>query len=179
MKIEKIKIDQVKPNQNNPRIIKDEKFRKLVTSIKEFPAMLEIRPIVVNEDMIVLGGNMRLRACIEAGLSEVYIIRANQLSEQQQREFIIKDNVGFGDWNWDDLANDWDSEQLAEWGLDIWNPSGDIKLDDFFEENNEIKESKNKIVLEYTDEEFELVNEAFKKHSGSKENIVFNLLGLC
>ena len=179
MKIETVKISSVKSNPNNPRIIKDDKFKKLVQSIKDFPQMLEIRPIVVNEDMIVLGGNMRLKACIEAGLKEVAIIKANDLTPEQQNEFIIKDNVGFGEWNWDDLANDWDSEQLDEWGLDIWNPSGDIKLDDFFEENNEKKESKNKIVLEYTDEEFELVNEAFKKHSGSKENIVFNLLGLC
>jgi len=81
--------------------------------------MLEIRPIVVDKDNIVLGGNMRLRACQEAGLKEVYIIQADQLTKKQQREFIIKDNVGFGEWDWDDLANEWDTEELEDWGLDL------------------------------------------------------------
>jgi DNA modification methylase len=121
MKIETVKISAVKSNPNNPRIIKDDKFKKLVTSIKEFPQMLDIRPIVVNDEMIVLGGNMRLKACIEAGIKEVAIIKASELTPEQQNEFIIKDNVGFGEWNWDDLANSWDTEQLTEWGLDIPN----------------------------------------------------------
>ena len=119
MKIEKVKLSEVKANPNNPRIIKDEKFNKLVESIKTFPKMLEIRPIVVNSDMVVLGGNMRLKACKEAGLKEVPIIRAEELTEEQQREFIIKDNVGFGEWDWDMIANEWDAEQITEWGLDI------------------------------------------------------------
>jgi DNA modification methylase len=121
MKIETVKITAVKSNPNNPRIIKDDKFKKLVQSVKEFPQMLDIRPIVVNDEMIVLGGNMRLKACIEAGLKEVSIIKASELTPEQQNEFIIKDNVGFGEWNWDDLANSWDTEQLTEWGLDIPN----------------------------------------------------------
>jgi DNA modification methylase len=121
MKIETVKISAVKSNPNNPRIIKDDKFKKLVTSIKEFPQMLNIRPIVVNDEMIVLGGNMRLKACIEAGLKEIAIIKASELTPEQQNEFIIKDNVGFGEWNWEDLANSWDTEQLTEWGLDIPN----------------------------------------------------------
>ena len=119
MKSELIAISKVKANPNNPRIIKDEKFKKLVKSIQEFPQMLEIRPIVVNEEMIVLGGNMRLKACQEAGLKEVHIIKATDLTEEQQKEFIIKDNVGFGEWDWNDLANNWESEKLQEWGLDI------------------------------------------------------------
>ena len=119
MKTEKVKINQVKTNPNNPRLIKDDKFKKLVRSVKEFPEMLEIRPIVVDKDNIVLGGNMRLRACQEAGLKEVHIIQADKLTEKQQREFIIKDNVGFGEWDWDDLANEWDAEELEDWGLDI------------------------------------------------------------
>ncbi len=119
MKTEKVNISQVKTNPNNPRLIKDDKFKKLVSSIKEFPEMLEIRPIVVDNDNVVLGGNMRLRACKEAGLKEVHIIKADQLTEKQQREFIIKDNVGFGEWDWDDLANEWDIDELEDWGLDL------------------------------------------------------------
>lgn len=119
MEINKIKISEIKPNPNNPRLIKDDKFKKLVKSIQDFPQMLEIRPIVVNDDMIVLGGNMRLKACKEAGLKELPVIKASELTEDQQREFIIKDNVGFGEWEWEDLANNWDAEQLTEWGLDI------------------------------------------------------------
>ena len=119
MKTEKVNISKIKTNPNNPRLIKDDKFKKLVKSIKEFPEMLEIRPIVVDKDNIVLGGNMRLRACQEAGLKEVYILQADQLTEKQQREFIIKDNVGFGEWDWDDLANEWGAEELEDWGLDL------------------------------------------------------------
>ena len=119
MKTEKVKIGKIKYNPNNPRLIKDDKFKKLVKSVKEFPEMLEIRPIVVDKDNIVLGGNMRLRACQEAGLKEVHIIQADKLTEKQQREFIIKDNVGFGEWDWDDLANEWDTEELQDWGLDL------------------------------------------------------------
>jgi DNA modification methylase len=115
------KISDVKVNPNNPRLIKDDKFAKLVQSIKDLPQMLAIRPIVVNADMIVLGGNMRLKACKEAGLKEVPIIIADNLTEEQQREFLIKDNVSGGEWDWQMLANDWDTEQLENWGLDIPN----------------------------------------------------------
>ena len=119
MKTEQVNISEVKPNPNNPRIIKDDKFAKLVQSIKDFPKMLEIRPIVVNSDMIVLGGNMRLKACKEAGLKKVHIIKAEDLTEEQQREFIIKDNVSGGEWDWEQLANEWNSEDLDKWGLDV------------------------------------------------------------
>jgi ParB-like chromosome segregation protein Spo0J len=114
-----VEISKIRNNTNNPRFIKDDKFRKLVKSIKEFPEMLELRPIVVDEDMIVLGGNMRLKACIEAGLKEVHIKIAENLTEDQKKEFIVKDNVGFGEWDWDLLANEWDTELLEEWGLDL------------------------------------------------------------
>ena len=119
MKTEIIKISKIKRNPNNPRILKDDKFAKLTQSIKDFPQMLEIRPVVVNDDMIVLGGNMRLKACKEAGLKEVPVIKVSDLTEEQQREFIIKDNVGFGEWDWDLLANDWDTEALEDWGLEL------------------------------------------------------------
>lgn len=117
--MQKVSLDQIKANPNNPRLIKDDKFNKLVKSIKEFPEMLELRPIVVNEDMIVLGGNMRLKACKEAGLKEVPVIKASSLTPEQQKEFIIKDNVGFGEWDWELIANEWDAEQVTDWGLDI------------------------------------------------------------
>lgn len=122
MTIERVAIKDVKPNPDNPRIIKDDKFAKLVQSIKDFPQMLELRPIIVNADLTVLGGNMRLKACQAAGLTEVPVVRADALTPEQQREFIIKDNVGFGEWDWDELANTWDADQLSEWGLDTeWN----------------------------------------------------------
>ena len=123
-----VDINKVRGNDNNPRIIKDDKFRKLVQSIKDFPEMLELRPIVVDEDMIVLGGNMRLKACIEAGLKEVHITVASNLTEEQKKEFIVKDNVGFGEWDWDMIANEWDTNKLRDWGLDL------ILTDDDLEE---------------------------------------------
>lgn len=119
MKILQTSIKDIKPNPSNPRVIKDEKFKKLVQSIKDFPEMLEMRPIVVNDDNIVLGGNMRLKACHEAGLKVIPVIKASELSEEKQREFIIKDNVGFGEWDWQMLQNDWDTDKLDDWGLDI------------------------------------------------------------
>lgn len=112
-------INLIKPNPDNPRLIKDEKFKQLVKSIQDFPEMLELRPIVVNDQNMVLGGNMRLKACKEAGLKDVPVIQASKLTLEQQKEFIIKDNVGFGEWDWDTLGNEWDADQLTEWGLDI------------------------------------------------------------
>ena len=128
-----VKISEVKLNPNNPRLIKDDKFKKLVQSIKDFPEMLNIRPIVVNKDMIILGGNMRFRACKEAGIKEIPII-ITDLSEEKQREFLIKDNTSGGEWDWDMLANEWDTEELEAWGLDL--PVFDIKEDVSAEEDN-------------------------------------------
>jgi hypothetical protein len=143
MEIRKIKLSEIKSNPNNPRIIKDDKFSKLVKSIKEFPKMLEIRPIVVNADMIVLGGNMRLKACKEAGLKEVPVIFADDLTEDEQKQFIIKDNVGFGEWDWDMIANEWDEVQLQEWGLDL---PIDSRIDDM-EEGDDIEIPKSLQVI--------------------------------
>ena len=114
-----MKINEIKPNPNNPRIIKDIKFKQLVKSIQDFPQMLELRPIVIDENNMVLGGNMRLKACIEAGLTDVPVIHANNLTEEKKREFIIKDNVSFGSHDWSELANNWDVDLIQEWGLDI------------------------------------------------------------
>jgi DNA modification methylase len=117
--IQKIKVSEIRPNPNNPRVIKDDKFKKLLKSITDFPQMLELRPIVVNDDMIALGGNMRLKALEHLGIEETYIIKAKDLTDKQEQEFIIKDNVGYGEWDWDQLANEWDVEDLDEWGLDL------------------------------------------------------------
>jgi len=121
--MKRVPISQVIPNPTNPRIIKDDKFKKLTKSIQEFPEMLELRPIVVDSNMVVLGGNMRLKACLAAGLKEVPIIIADKLTDAQKAEFVIKDNVGFGEWDWEILANQWEADALVEWGLDVWQPA--------------------------------------------------------
>lgn len=133
--VKKVNVSEVKENPDNPRYIRDSKFKKLVKSIKEFPEMLEKRPIVVDENMVVLGGNMRLKACKSAGLFEVWIDKAVGWTEQQKREFVVKDNVGFGEWDWDILANDWDSSQVEGWGLDVWQDP--IEEDDLPEDTKE------------------------------------------
>ena len=175
MKTEKVKISEIHANKNNPRIIKDDKFRKLVKSIQDFPQMLEIRPIVVDEDNIVLGGNMRLKACKEAGLKEVYIVKAEGLTELQKDEFIVKDNIGFGEWDWDMLANEWESELLNDWGLEVWQNDdmsnlneyeglgAESKLDKFL--NSELK----RMFLVYDNETFENVIAWFNKQQEKHE----------
>jgi len=147
MKTEKVSIKEIIPNKSNPRIIKDSKFVKLVQSIKDFPQMLEIRPIVVDENNIILGGNQRFKACIEAGLKEVFIIKANDLTEEQKHEFIVKDNVGFGEWDWNMIANEWDTEKLEDWGLDL--PiyiDEDIDFDNINSNEDRISDKQNKVV---------------------------------
>ncbi len=114
-----MKLSAIKQNPNNPRSINKDKFAKLVKSIEEFPRMLELRPIVLNKDNIVLGGNMRLKACKQIGLTEVPVVYADDLTEEEQRQFIIKDNVGFGDWDWELLANEWDAQDIEDWGLSV------------------------------------------------------------
>jgi hypothetical protein len=180
MKTKTVKISDIKSNPNNPRLIKDDKFQKLVNSIKGFPKMLEIRPIVVNADMVVLGGNMRLKACKEAGLKEIPIIFADDLTEEQQKEFIIKDNVGFGEWDWDMIANEWDVEQIEEWGLDVFNFDAENETD-YSEKNkefdaNDFENQKYTIKLEFTEEDYNLVKEKIKKLGQSPEKILYDAL---
>jgi len=145
MKIIKVPIGKVNANPNNPRFIKDDKFQKLVQSIKDLPQMLDIRPIVVNQEMVVLGGNMRLKACLEAGLKEVSIIIADNLTPEQEKEFLIKDNVSGGEWDWDVLANEWNQEELEEWGLSIPNWSAGIDENGMVDEDVDIEEEFNPI----------------------------------
>lgn len=170
------KISRLKLNPNNPRIIKDDRFKKLVKSLQDFPEMLEKRPIIVNKDYVVLGGNMRLKAAIEAGMKEVPVDVADW-SEEKQREFIIKDNISGGEWDWETLANEWDTEELEEWGLTVF--QSDVDLDSFFnKDDREAKEKKDAIILEYSPEEHQKVVDAFDKIGGSREKIVWDLLKL-
>ncbi len=158
--MERVDIKQVRNNPDNPRYIKGDKFDKLVKSIREFPEMLELRPIVVNRDMIVLGGNMRLKACEEAGIKEVPIIFADNLTEEQQKEFIIKDNSSFGEWDWDLLANEWNTDQLADWGLDIPNFDIDNDVEDEKDLSDQLEQSfKIEIDLESEEEQEKMYNQ--------------------
>ena len=172
--MESIAITKVRPNSDNPRYIKDEKFKKLVKSLRDFPEMANVRPIVVNTEMVVLGGNMRLKAMQEAGWSEVPV-QVVDWSEEKQREFIIKDNVGFGEWDWDELANTWNAEELNEWGLDVWQP------EDFSEKNQELDvdsfADEMIIKLKYTDEDYQTVRDQLSKIADTPEQAVWKLLG--
>jgi len=175
-----MKLSQLKSNPNNPRTISDHKLDKLIASIKDFDAMLEARPIIVNKDYVVLGGNMRLLALQKLGYDEIpdTWVKVVEFDSEQELEFIIKDNVGFGDWDWEVLNEEWDIDKLGDWGLEVWQ-SENYDLDEFFEDNSaEEKEQKNKIMLEYTDDEYNKVIERFNELDGSKEKIVFELLGL-
>ena len=175
---ETVKISEVKLNPNNPRLIKDDKFKKLVQSIKDFPEMLNIRPIVVNTDMVILGGNMRYKACKEAGLKEIPIIIAD-LSEEKQREFLIKDNTSGGEWDWEVLANEWDNEELESWGLDIPNFEVDT---DYSEKNKEIDvddyEDTMTLVLKFNEDNYHLVKDKLLHLASTPEQAIFKLLGL-
>lgn len=178
-----MKLSDIKPNPNNPRIIKDESFKQLCNSLQEFPKMMKMRPIVIDENNMIMGGNMRFKALIELGYKEIpdeWVRKYDDLTAEEKQEFIIKDNVGFGQWNWEQLqSDDWDIEKLNSWGLDIYKTS-EINLDDFFKENNNDKDldEKKKIILEYTNDDYERIIEAFKSFSGTKEQIILNLLGL-
>jgi ParB-like chromosome segregation protein Spo0J len=169
-----VKIGSVKGNSRNPRFIRDEKFKKLVASLVEFPEMATLRPLVVDENMTVLGGNMRLKAMQELKWKEVPIIIAKGLTDAQKDEFVIKDNVGYGDWNWEQLANEWDAEELTRWGLEI--PGFD-----FSDANEEIDidslDTEMVIKLKYTEEECQLVKEQLSKIASTPEQAVWKLLG--
>jgi len=170
-------INEIKPNPSNPRIIKDDKFKKLVKSIQDFPQMLELRPIVVDENNVVLGGNMRLKACIEAGLKDVPVKQAKELTEEQKKEFIVKDNVGYGEWDWDDLANNWDEQLLTEWGLDIPN----FDTSSYADQNKELSlddvTDSMSINLKFTEEEYYVVKEQLLKIAPTPEQAIWKLLG--
>ena len=171
-----VKITEIKANPNNPRILKDDKFRKLVTSIEKFPEMADVRPIVVNMDMVVIGGNMRLRAMKEVGWKEAPVQMVDW-TEEQQKEFIIKDNLGYGEWDWDNLANNWDEQELTDWGLDIPN----FDTEGFADKNKELSlddvTDSMTITLKYTEDEYHIVKDALLKLAATPEQAIWKLLG--
>lgn len=177
-----IDISKIKPNPSNPRIIKDDRFEKLVKSIKDFPKMMELRPIIVDSNNMILGGNMRLKALNYLSYKKIpksWIKQASDLTEKEKEQFIIKDNVGFGDWDWGELANAWDSEKLEEWGLDLpdFESYNDIN---YSEKNKEIDfdDLKDEIEMKliFNQDEFNFINSELSKISSSKENAILKLI---
>ena len=119
-----MKLNEIRPNPKNPRVLRDDKFQKLKKSIEDFPKMMELRPIVVDDEGVILGGNMRFRALQDiygknGEIPDEWVKRAADLTEDEKRQFVIKDNAAFGQWDWDVLANEWDADELAEWGIDV------------------------------------------------------------
>ena len=183
--MKKIDISKLKANPNNPRTINKSKFERLKNSIKEFPKMLELRPIIVDENFVVLGGNMRLKALKELGIKETFYIQQKDLTEDQKKQFIIKDNASFGDWDWDILANEWSSKKLKDWGIDVWQPDEELTKaidEDIFgkEMDTYINAQIKQIVLYYNNEEYEtaLKNlESIREKEKLNDNTqVFNFL---
>ena len=161
-----VPIRSIKGNTKNPRQLEKKKFKKLVKSLKEFPEMLEKRPLIV-ADGVILGGNMRYKAALELGFKEVPIIDASEWTEEQRNQFIIKDNLSFGAWDWDILANEWDAAELEEWGLDVWQPN---ELDYSVLDEGSLEDDlegltdgvKKAVMIEFTLEKYEVAFELIK-----------------
>jgi hypothetical protein len=179
-----LKVNEIQANPNNPRVIKDHKFKQLVKSIEEFPEMLSIREIVVDETNMILGGNMRWKACVHAGLKNINVTQVTGLTDMQKKEFIIKDNANYGVWDWDQLANNFDSDVLSEWGLNVWQPTQ--FLNDEHEETGtsaapidpeaeqaaeDEKAEKNIIQIEFNIEDYDEALALFKKRRGEAFDI--------
>lgn len=187
MKVKKVKRDSIKVNPNNPRLIKEDKFKKLIKSVEDLPQMLEMRPIIVDDDMVILGGNMRYQACVRAGIQEVPIIQYTKAEhkkldngktyEETCNEIVIKDNVGFGEWDWDILGNVWDNVKLGQWGLDVWQPEQDVDysiLDDLdlggalHEKETGVKRA---IQIEFNAEHYDEANTLINKARSEGKNV--------
>jgi len=178
-----MKLSKLKPNPRNPRIIRDDKFKKLVESLRSFPEMMEKRPMVcvtdVDGKLYPLGGNMRLRAIQELGMKDVpdsWVVLADEWPEEKRLEFTIKDNASFGEWDFDQLANEWDAAQLSEWGVDVPN------VDDFSDKNQEVDvdglDGEMVIKLNYSEDDYWKVKEALSKVAATPEQAVYQLLNL-
>jgi ParB-like chromosome segregation protein Spo0J len=176
-----MKLSEINPNPNNPRLVKDDRFKKLVSSIEAFPEMMELRPMIIDENNVILGGNMRYKALQHLKRKEIpdsWVKRADELTNDQKKEFIIKDNVGFGEHDWDKLANEWDSEQLNDWGLDVWQAPEDV---DYSDKNQEIDtdmfSDKMTLKLELSEDEYSFVSDELSKVNANKELALLKLLG--
>jgi hypothetical protein len=175
--MKKIEIKKLKPNSKNPRTISKKKFERLKKSITDFPKMLELRPIVVDENFVVLGGNMRLRALKELGIKETFYIQQNDLTDEQKKQFVIKDNASYGDWDWDTLANEWDNKSLLDWGIDVWQPEeavdysvlDDIDIGDTLD--NKAAGVKRAIQIEFDAEDYEEAYQLLKKAREDGKNV--------
>tara|TARA_R100001086_G_scaffold248028_1_gene183886 strand:- start:22 stop:594 length:573 start_codon:yes stop_codon:yes gene_type:complete len=177
MKPKKIEISKLKLNPNNPRTINKSKFERLKKSITEFPKMLELRPIVVDEGFIVLGGNMRLQALKELGIKETFYIQKEDLTPKEKKQFVIKDNASFGDWDWDALANEWETKELKDWGIDVWQPEKEIDYSILDEVNldDEIQtmyeQTKKSIILEYPADSFDEIKKLYESLKAKEVNL--------
>lgn len=178
-----MKLSDIHPNPDNPRIIRDEKFQKLKRSLEEFPKMMALRPMVVDAAGMLLGGNMRLRAMQDLGFKEIpdsWVRRAEELTEEEKRRFIIVDNVGFGEWEWDTLANEWGTEELEAWGLDVPGFESESEMD-YSDKNKEVDvegfEDEMIIKLKYTEDEYRIVRDQLSKIAATPEQAVWKLLG--
>lgn len=171
MKTELVALSTLTQNPNNPRVLRGDAFEKLLRSLREFPAMMHARPIVVDENDIILGGNMRAQALEELGVEEIEIFRVSDWSEDQKREFIIKDNVNYGDWDWDALANEWEAINLNEWGLDVWEPAEEpdysVLEETGVDVDDELKEMtggvRKSLQIEFEPDEYEAAREVSLK----------------
>jgi ParB-like chromosome segregation protein Spo0J len=173
-------LSEIKENPNNPRVIEPHKFAQLVESLRSFPKMMALRPIIKDDNGFILGGNMRYRALLDLGYEQVpdeWVKNANDFTEEEKREFLIKDNLGFGEWNFHDLEAEWNKNELGEWGFDI--PSHDSDLSKFFENDSEpTKVNQKAITLHFVIEDYEKVRKALDSMEGTDEKVIWNLLGL-
>lgn len=181
MSAELLPIESIVPNPENPRVLKDDRYAKLKKSIEDFPEMLYKRPLVVvkagRKKHMVLGGNARLKACVDLGIAQVPVIHADDWSEEQRKQFIIKDNVSTGDWDWSVLNTEWDEAILEDWGVPFFK-TDEVDMDSLFIEGNNTGRESVSIILKYTADDHQRVMAKFNEIGGSKEQIVFNLLGL-
>jgi len=184
-------INKIFAHKKNPRFIRNEKYLEQLKSIKETPEMMKLRPVIIDENDIILGGHQRWRACKELKWKDIPVTQYTREMHLKSEswtvygksyeavgaEVAIKDNTHYGEFDYDILANEWDVHPLVDWGLDVWQPETDLNLDEFFAEPDITPESSDfKIILEYSEDEYNNLMEVFEKQSGSKESIIYKLL---